>query len=241
LESEKWPPNPPSTLEIPEGMIWIPTGSYITTEEHFIEDFDEYDYDYDPEIPYFIPATIEIITPLDHDFLISQTPVTNSQYARFIAETGHPPPFHWIGGDFPKHLENHPVVYVDLYDAMAYAKWAGGILLSEQEWEKAARGIDGRNYPWGNEFIPTYCNTKEGNVGTTVPVDQYSPRGNSKCGCVDMSGNVWEWTMSASHGEYVLRGGSFICDRTFAHLSHRLVVPPFFKNWSSGFRIGKYL
>jgi formylglycine-generating enzyme required for sulfatase activity len=234
LESEDWPTSRPANLETSDEMIWIPAGPYITDEEQVWEDYDLFS-----EESYFIREVFKVITPLTHNFLVSRTPVTNAQYAYFVAETGYPPPIHWNGTAPPESLLNHPVVYVDWYDALAYAEWAGVTLLTEKEWEKAARGIDGRDYPWGNEFNPDYCNTQESRIETTVPVDHHSPEGNSKCGCVSMSGNVWEWTSDVLSKGRVLRGGSFMCGRDFAQLTYRLVVPPFFKNWSCGFRVGK--
>jgi formylglycine-generating enzyme required for sulfatase activity len=142
------------------------------------------------------------------EFWIDRTPVTNAEYARFVAATGHEPPHHWGGKTPPKKIADHPVVHISWHDAVAYAKWAGKRLPTEQEWEKAARGTDGREYPWGDpEPTPELANFGEG--GTTL-VGKYSPQGDSPYGCVDMAGNVWEWTASDyGGGRKVLRGGAW--------------------------------
>jgi formylglycine-generating enzyme required for sulfatase activity len=144
------------------------------------------------------------------EFWIDTTPVTNAEYARFISATDHKPPQHWKGEHPPKEIAAHPVTYVSWYDAMAYAEWAGKRLPTEEEWEKAARGTDGRTYPWGEEEpTPDLCNFGE-NEGGTTPVGKYSPQGDSPYECVDMAGNVWEWTASDyDDKKKVLRGGSW--------------------------------
>jgi formylglycine-generating enzyme required for sulfatase activity len=145
------------------------------------------------------------------EFWIDRTPVTNAEYARFVAATGHEPPQHWKGKTPPRKIADHPVVHVSWHDAVAYAEWAGKRLPTEQEWEKAARGTDGRKYPWG-DHAPTseLCNFG-GNERGTTPVGKYSPQGDSPCGCADMAGNVWEWTASDSGtGRKVLRGGAWL-------------------------------
>jgi formylglycine-generating enzyme required for sulfatase activity len=144
------------------------------------------------------------------EFWIDKTPVTNAEYARFVAETGHEPPKHWKAKSPPEDIADHPVVYVSWHDAAAYAEWADKRLPSEEEWEKAARGTDGRKYPWGDEE-PTrdLCNFGK-NEGGTTPVGKYSPQGDSPYGCADMAGNVREWTSSEHEtGGKVLRGGSW--------------------------------
>jgi formylglycine-generating enzyme required for sulfatase activity len=122
-------------------------------------------------------------------------------------------------------------VYVTWHDAMAYCRWLARVtgrayrLPSEAEWEKAARGTDGRIWPWGNKWDSKRCNSREGGPGNTTPVGQYSPQGDSPYGCVDMAGNVWEWTLSLlkdypydpkdgredaqAEGRRRLRGGAF--------------------------------
>ncbi|MCB1327924.1 MAG: SUMF1/EgtB/PvdO family nonheme iron enzyme, partial [Leptospiraceae bacterium] len=128
-------------------------------------------------------------------YLIARTPITNAQYKRFVDETGYDPPRHWDSGEIPKDKDAHPVVYVSWDDVMAFCKWAGVRLPTEAEWEKAARGAEGRTYPWGEEPPSnTRCNFGR-NMGDTTAVGRY-PAGNSPNGLQDMAGNVWEWTSS---------------------------------------------
>jgi hypothetical protein len=152
------------------------------------------------------------------EFWIDKTPVTNAEYSLFVAATGQAPPLHWRGQAPPQEISDHPVIQVSWHDAAAYARWAGKRLPAEQEWEKAARGVDGRAYPWGDdEPTPELCNFGF-NEGGTTPVGQYSSQfypelaegGDSPYGCVDMAGNVWEWTAS-DYGKKrkVMRGGSW--------------------------------
>lgn len=117
--------------------------------------------------------------------------VTNAQYARFVAATGHRPPSDWKGGRIQQGASLFPVTLVNWYDAKAYAKWAGKRLPTEAEWEKAARGTDGRRWPWGNEMDPARLNTYY-NVGSASNVTTYT-NGVSPYGVYDMAGNVDEW------------------------------------------------
>ena len=117
--------------------------------------------------------------------------VTNAQYARFIASTGHRAPSDWKGGKMQQGTALYPVTLVNWFDAKAYAKWAGKRLPTEAEWEKAARGTDGRRWPWGNEMNPARLNTYY-NVGSASNVNTYS-NGVSPYGVYDMAGNVDEW------------------------------------------------
>ena len=168
------------------------------------------------------------------DYTIAKTPVTNAQYAEFVRDTGIvAPPEHWRKGKPPPDELDHPVVSVSWHDAVAYCDWLAVRtgkpyhLPSEAEWEKAARGTDGRIYPWGDRWYPKWCNTAEGGVGDTTPVGAYS-RGASPYGLLDMAGNVWEWCLTKWAGNYegyaekerelqdvegdaarVVRGGSF--------------------------------
>ncbi|MBN1890078.1 MAG: SUMF1/EgtB/PvdO family nonheme iron enzyme [Thermoflexales bacterium] len=132
------------------------------------------------------------------DYYMAKTPVTNGQYLAFVEKTGQRALGYWKGGKLPKGKENHPVVNVTWHDAVAYCRWLAEVtgkpygLPSEAEWEKATRGTDGRIYPWGNDWDAKKCNTSEGGKKGTTPVVAY-PGGASPYGCLDMSGNVWEW------------------------------------------------
>lgn len=127
------------------------------------------------------------------DYYLDKFEVTNQQYFNFCKETGHSLPFLMREGKIPPGKENHPVVNVSWNDATAYCKWAGKRLPGEAEWEKAARGTDGRAYPWGNGWDQNLCNNRTSPYEDTVPVGTY-PKGASPYGVMDLAGNAWEWT-----------------------------------------------
>jgi formylglycine-generating enzyme required for sulfatase activity len=161
---------------------------------------------------------------------IGRTPVTNAQYAAFVEASGYKPPKHWVDRKLPDHKEDYPVVYISWDDAMAYCRWLSKKngqayrLPSEAEWEKAARGTEGRIYPWGDAWELGRCNSNEGGRDDTTRVDAYL-EGASPYGILDMAGNMWEWTGSLyrpypynpndgredpkAFGKRVLRGGAF--------------------------------
>lgn len=141
-------------------------------------------------------------------FWIAQTPITNAQYARFVAETQHPPPPQWEGEHPPEDRASHPVVYVSWRDAAAYCEWAGGRLPSAAEWERAARGTDGRAWPWGSDWKSNAANTKEREFADTTAVTAH-PEGATPEGILDMAGNVWEWTSTVEPEGRVTKGGSW--------------------------------
>jgi serine/threonine-protein kinase len=146
-------------------------------------------------------------------FYMDRLPVTNRQFKRFVDVTGYRPEdgsaarflAHWSGGAIPAGQEDHPVAYVSWEDACAYATWAGKRLPTEAEWEKAARGVDGRRYPWG-QAAP---DTEHANFGRkrrgTVPVGS-CPAGASPYGIEDLAGNVWEWCEDVDDPEFYLNG-----------------------------------
>ncbi|GGM90229.1 hypothetical protein GCM10010967_23980 [Dyadobacter beijingensis] len=154
-------------------------------------------------------------------FAMDRTLVTNQQFAVFLKSSGYQPAHennflkHWIAGKPPKGLENHPVVYIDLNDARAYAKWAGKRLPTEAEWQWAAQNGDAATaFPWGNQMDSTVVNT--GQWSGTTPVEKFSG-GKTKAGLFDMSGNVWQLTESERTDGYnnycILRGGGWYINR----------------------------
>lgn len=149
------------------------------------------------------PFTIELPS-----FYLALTPVTNVQYSGFIRATGHTTPrCHRAGlpaepvwnedGSIPEGLEEHPVTGVRWSDAQAYCEWAGLRLPTEIEWEKGARGIDGRLFPWGDVWDSTRCRHDENRQNEiTCRVWQHGD-GASPWGLYQMSGNIWEWCADA--------------------------------------------
>jgi formylglycine-generating enzyme required for sulfatase activity len=170
-------------------------------------------------------------------YRIGKYPVTNLDYQKFVRAMDHRPPSHWEGGGYPEGMGDHPAVNVSWEEAEVYCEWLAKTtgkpyrLPTEAEWEKAARGEDGRNYPWGDEWDQSRCNSNASGIGHKTPVRQFSPHGDSPYGVADMAGNVSEWcadwydAMTYEHREgspvvdpkgpdhgarKVLRGGSFL-------------------------------
>jgi formylglycine-generating enzyme required for sulfatase activity len=126
-----------------------------------------------------------------------------------------------VGFGLPFNLANHPVVGITWYEAMAFCRWLSArlgeqvTLPSESQWEKAARGTDGRIYPWGDEADPNRANYDDTRLGSTSAVGCF-PNGESPYHCLDMSGNVWEWCADwydeKKKTRRVVRGGSWHSD-----------------------------
>jgi formylglycine-generating enzyme required for sulfatase activity len=193
------------------------------------------------------------------EYWIGKYPVTNAEYQSFVRETSHSSPQGWNGVDYPAEKGGHPVTSVTWKDCLAYCHWLSERtgksygLPSEAEWEKAARGPAGRIYPWGNEFDPEKLNSKEGGVGDTTPVGQYSPESDSPYGIADAAGNVWEWTRSLykaypynpedgresmdSGDPRVLRGGAYRNVATFVRCAVRFRNSSSFRDLAFGFRV----
>jgi formylglycine-generating enzyme required for sulfatase activity len=152
-------------------------------------------------------------------YRIGRYPVTNMEYWAFVKATGHEPPRAWPGSVFEDGAANLPAGYVTYADAVAYCAWLSRAtgkryrLPTEAEWEKAARGTDGRFYPWGNEWDPDVLNSKEAGPGRLTDVGTYSPGGDSPYGAADMAGNLWEWTSDwFSPTAYADRAGERVTD-----------------------------
>ena len=169
-------------------------------------------------------------------FLITRTPITNARYAAFVNATGHPAPdvdegtwrgyrlvhpyprtrrHAWAGGGPPPGREAHPVVLVSHDDARVYAAWLRARtgrpwrLPTALEWEKAARGPDGRIFPWGDTFDPALLNSHDAGPFDTLPVGS-RPAGASPYGLLDAAGQVFEWTDSPGNpGRFLVKGGSW--------------------------------
>ena len=214
-------------------MVFIPGGTFIMGSG-------DGSSNYQPEHKVYVA-----------DFYIDRWPATNAEYKKFVDDTSYPVPHYTVSWCdtrgynwdpetrmYPEDKADHPVVLVTWEDAIAYAGWAHKRLPTEAEWERAARGLNGRRYAWGNEFLAGRSNSKEAGLGRTSPIGHFSPDGDTPEGLVDMVGNVWEWTSSLfapypydpndgresrqATGFRVLRGASWLNDANVAHCLSRL-------------------
>lgn len=188
-----------SGLVAPEGMVFVPEGEFTMGDD---------------SEQYSRPSRKVKVK----GFFIDVYEVTNEQYQRYIEATGARPPKGWSRKTFPKGKGRYPVTGVTWDDAVAFAKWRGMRLPTEEEWEYAARGSDGRKFPWGDEWVDGNANTLSAGL---VEVGKFP--GRSPFGLFDMAGNAWEWTSSdagaypggeafatkSSREEKVIRGGRF--------------------------------
>ncbi|MGC9393856.1 MAG: SUMF1/EgtB/PvdO family nonheme iron enzyme [Anaerolineae bacterium] len=267
-----------STQVLDVELAYIPAGDFVMGSDPRQSEFVQ-----DEELPEHTLALSE--------YYLARTPVTNGQYLTFVQAREYHRPEHWPSDGFPEDQADHPVINVTWYDAMAYCAWLTERvsvekylvkvwhvrqwetieidgeawifqLPSEAEWEKGARGTDGRLYPWGNLWDAQRCNTKDSRSTGTTPVDAY-PLGASPYGVLDVAGNVWEWTrtlwgvdilttlfkypynpadgredMQADAAMYrVLRGGSYNYGRDAARCTARNRLMPNHGNWFVGFRV----
>lgn len=202
----------------PDRMIFVPAGEFVMgTDDATLETVA-----LDLGLPK--PLTLDAAPAHRVDlppFYIDQYEVSNGDYLQFVEAKGVSRLPHWKGGAVAPEQVRLPVVFVDWFEALAYCRWRGKRLPTEEEWEKAARDGDGRLYPWGNRFEVGFANVGGLKAGP-LPVGSL-PRGRSPYGVLDLVGNVWEWTAdwyeaypgsdyrSENYGERfrVLRGASF--------------------------------
>ncbi|HEX5702259.1 MAG TPA: SUMF1/EgtB/PvdO family nonheme iron enzyme [Pyrinomonadaceae bacterium] len=159
----------------PSGMVYVPGGEFRMGNDLG----DEHER----------PAHMVTVRP----FFLDQHEVACRDYEKFVKATNHRLPPGWVKGNCPNSSHQNPVTGVDWYDANAYAQWSGKRLPTEEEWEFAARGTDGRLYPWGNQWRNNVANAGDATVRHFANVGSY-PDGKSPFGVMDMIGNAWEWT-----------------------------------------------
>ncbi|HLF86292.1 MAG TPA: formylglycine-generating enzyme family protein [Nitrospiria bacterium] len=175
-------------LDAKEDMILIPAGEFIMGSDT-VEIKEEPLRPLEPLFKAEKPRHKVLLKA----FYIDKYETTNLKYKKFVDTTKRKPPATWKDGMYSGGRDNNPVTMVAWQDADEYCRWAGKRLPTEAEWEKAARGGDERQFPWGNEFDGSRANTEESKLDDTVPVGGYES-GKSPYGVYDMVGNVWEWT-----------------------------------------------
>ena len=201
-----------STLAADNSMIRIPGGKYrvgLSPAEAaaFVQAFDV-----SPDTFALFPMRKVEIEP----FLIDRHEVTNAEYKKFVDATGHPPPVLWVDYGYLEDFSSRPVTGVLYRDAVAYTHWAGKRLPTEEEWEIAARGEDGRLWPWGNKWQEGLCvHAAPADMPPTIVPSNVAthPGDRSPFGVFDMAGNVTEWVASGKADDRhmaTVKGGSFV-------------------------------
>lgn len=239
-----------ATIEVPEGMALVPAGWSLMgsdpNKDHAAGPQEQ------PQHRVYLDA-----------FQIDRYEVSNVDYLRFILATGTDWPPFWREQPFPEKMARHPVINVNWHEADAYCRWAGRRLPTEAEWEKAARGVDGRIFPWGDEpagWIKSNIAHSGSKRGFKYPplanVNRYD-KGVSPYGVYQMAGNVSEWVADWFDPEYyrrgdnenpkgpksgdikVFRGGSWNEDPEVARSAGRNAGAPDHRSYLTGFRCAK--
>ena len=225
------------SADVTDNMVFIPNGMAIIGSD-------------DNEIEYVAQqlsapreALVDEIprkTRTIRGFYLDQYEVTNIQYQKFVDDTRYPPPLHWINGRYPAEKGNHPVTFVSLDDARAYAEWAGKRLPTSEEWEFAARGAQGYMFPWGETFDFQQVNADDSDGGT-MSVGS-SPDDVSPYNIYDMGGNVMEWTITQYQGNkdfFILKGSSWSGKRFEARGANQTPGEAVYQLRNIGFRCAK--
>lgn len=237
--------SPSGSPKPPEGMILVPAGAFSMGTNQT----DNTDDNQGTNTPLNNNDERPKHAVTTKAFFLDQTEVTNAQYKRFCDATNYPPPPQWIGGKFPDGQGNFPVTRVNWFEARAFALWSGKRLPTESEWEHAARGVDGRTFPWGEVWDGQHVVWDSGPVAVGS-----KPLGASPYGALDMAGNVAEWTDSwfdaypksptkqPDFGKKtlkVVRGGAWYGASSLAQTFYRQVCRPAQRNMWIGFRCAK--
>jgi len=224
-----------SSVTAPANMVYVPGGEFMMGRD----DGDEYER----------PAHKVTVKP----FFVDLNEVTRQQYQDFVNKTGHAAPANWTNKHFPAGTGQQPATDVTWDDANAYAKWSGKRLPMEEEWEFAARGTDGRRYPWGNDWHSGNANADDASKSLA---EVGSFKGASPYGVMDMVGNAWEWTatklVAYPGGQLskpmtgdlrVIRGGSYTESKDEATTTYRRGYPARgnYVYTNTGFRCAKDL
>jgi formylglycine-generating enzyme required for sulfatase activity len=204
-----------------EGMVSIPGGKFIMGTSDAQKQRLFKDYGLNPDL-FAIqkPRVVDV-----KSFWIDRRDVTHRQYREFLKATSHKPPTVWVDQGYPKGKDDYAFNVAELGDALAYAKWAGKRLPTEAEWEKAARGTDGRLWVWGNDWKDGACKMDNSRGGpldfSPAPVGSYPPD-RSVYGVMDMAGNVLELVAADLTGEWkglqLKKGGCFLNEAPYNFL-----------------------